>query len=452
MEVSIEFENSRVNISLHPDESERNSTYAKKMAAEMRFSIAAPENVDFSNMHPDHLALIILLACHPFCMGDLHVPLHVSKEFSHACGIFTRYTPNFLSNKLKSYNPNSNGRPGLAFSGGMDSTAALALMPDSTIPIFLNRPMVSDSTLYNKSAAEATLAFLKAKKKPYVSVTTDVEFIRNPIGFPTDLASGIPAIALASHLNLDAIGYGTVLESAYRVGHEKSRDYEFSSHYRVWGSLFSSAGIPLILPVSGVSEVGTSKIVKNSIYRGMARSCIRGQWPHSCNKCWKCFRKQLIEDAIDGRTMSDKEFIKSINSREVVRKLMSRFVPHENVLAWAVQSMKRGPILNSFYEQLVGSTYDTSHLTSFYEPSLDLIPTKYQSFVRQELLKHLLPMDDNTGKRMLEQDFTEYMTSETHENNVAIFRKKIPYLSKKFATWAAPLSMLSPAGDPISKS
>ena len=61
-------------------------------------------------------------------------------------------------------------------------------------------------------------------------------------------------------------------------------------------------------------------------------------------------------------------------------------------------------------------------------------------------------MDDNTGKRMLEQDFTEYMTSETHENNVAIFRKKIPYLSKKFATWAAPLSLFSPAKDPMSKS
>ena len=35
------------------------------------------------------------------------------------------------------------------------------------------------------------------------------------------------------------------------------------------GPSFSAAGIPLILPVSGVSEVGTSMIVRSSGYRGM---------------------------------------------------------------------------------------------------------------------------------------------------------------------------------------
>jgi hypothetical protein len=445
MEATIEFEDSRVNFFLRPTESERKSTYGEKMATEMQFSIVAPANVDFSEMHCDHLALIVLLACHPFSVGDLNIPLNVSKNFYNACKIFTRYTPHFLSNDGRAYTSNSNSKPGLAFSGGMDSTAALALMPESTIPIFLNRPSKSDSTLYNKSAAEATLAFIKAKKRPVISVTTDVEFIRDPTGFPTDLASGIPAVALASHLNLDAIGYGTVLESAYRVGHEKSRDYEFSSHYRVWGPLFSAAGIPLFLPVSGVSEVGTSKIVRGSSYRGMARSCIRGQWPNPCNKCWKCFRKQLIDDAISGKTMTDKEFISSIKSREVRTKLISKFIPHENVLAWAINAMKRGPILDAFYDRLVGATYDTSHLSSFYKPSIELIPGKYRLHVLEELRKYLPVMDEEVGLNMLQQDFTQHIESESHHKRVAEFKSKLPYSSKRLATLTAPLIVSLPS-------
>lgn len=452
MEVDIEFEDSRINFFLQPSESERNSTYGEKLADEMRFSIVAPKGIDFSEIHCDHMALIVLLACHPFSVGDLNIPLSVSKKFFEACKIFTRYTPRFLSSDERPYTSKSNSKPGLAFSGGMDSTAALALMPESTIPIFLNRPKKSDTTLYNKSAAEATLAFIKAKGTPFFSITTDVEFIRNPIGFPTDLAAGIPAIALASQLNLDAIGYGTVLESAYRVGHEKSRDYEFSSHYRVWGPLFSSAGIPLILPVSGVSEVGTSMIVRSSSYRGMARSCIRGQWPHPCNKCWKCFRKQLIDDALEGKTMNDTEFLKSLKHREVAMKLMSIFIPHENVLAWALEKMNRGPILNTLYERLVGSTYDTSHLSSFYKPSIELIPGKYRLHILEQLNKYLPAMNDEIRQIMLKQDFSHYMNSEPHQKKVAAFNSIMPYSNKRLATLTAPLIVSSPSAEEKSRS
>jgi hypothetical protein len=134
MEVDIEFEDSRVNFLLQPSESERNSTYGGKLADEMRFSIVAPEKVNFSEMHCDHMALIVLLACHPFSVGDLNIPLSVSSNFFEACKIFTRYTPRFLSSDERPYTSESNSKPGLAFSGGMDSTAALALMPESTIP------------------------------------------------------------------------------------------------------------------------------------------------------------------------------------------------------------------------------------------------------------------------------------------------------------------------------
>ena len=422
MEVRLEIEQTRIHVELLPSEEELSSVYSEKMASVLQFSIAASGPVDFRLVHNDHLALIILLAAHPFAKGDLTVPLHVSPLFTKACDVFSRYRPVFLSATNKPYTPRSTGRPGLAFSGGMDSTAALALLPSTTVPVFLDRPHRAKTTLYNKSAAKATLAFLEAKNTPNISLSTDVEFIRNPIGFPTDLASGIPAIALATHFNFDSIGYGTVMESAYRIGHEKARNYYHSPHYRLWSPLFSSAGIPLILPVAGVSEIGTSTIVHHSQYRDMARSCIRGQWPRSCNECWKCFRKQLIDQAIKGQTMSDEELIQAIQSKEVASKLSSDFISHENVLGWTLEKMDRGPLLELLYQRLVASTYSLIHLDSYYSPAIELIPPKYRLHVLEQLRKYLPEMDVETQQQMVIQDFSTYVESSIYKSKLNAFK------------------------------
>lgn len=418
MEVKIELEQARIVVSLFASKEERDSTYGEKMAESLEFSIASNGPFDFRNVHNDHLALIVLLAAHPFAVGRFPIPLHVSKQFKEATGIFSRYRPEFLSDSEKPYTPKSDGRPGLAFSGGMDSTAALALMPSKTVPVFLDRPHRANTTLYNKSAAKATLAFLEAKGIPNIAISTDVEFIRKPVGFPTDLASGIPVLALASHFQFDSVGFGTVMESAYRIGHEKSRNYVEAPHYKVWAPLFEAAGLPLFLPVAGVSEVGTSTIVHRSPYRGMARSCIRGDWPQTCDNCWKCFRKQLIEHGINQTDFNDHQFLKSLQSKEVVSKLSAEFISHENVLGWALNKIQRGPKLNVLYDRLVASTYSLHHLETFYPPAIDLVPPKYKLHVLEKLRTYLPEMEEVDQKRMLGQDFTNYLTTPHHRQNV----------------------------------
>jgi len=418
MEVRIELEQSRIVVSLSASQEERDSVYGEKMAEKLDFSIASNGPVDLRTVHDDHLALIVLLAVHPFAIGKLSIPLHVSKQFEEATKIFSRYRPEFLSVSGKPYTSKSDGKPGLAFSGGMDSTAALLLMPNKTVPVFLDRPHRANTTLYNKSAAKATLAFLESKGVPNISISTDVEFIRNPVGFPTDLATGIPVLALASHFQFDSVGFGTVMESAYRIGHEKSRNYIESAHYKVWAPLFSAAGLPLFLPVAGVSEVGTSTIVHRSPYRGMARSCIRGNWPRTCNNCWKCFRKQLIEHGINQTEFNDNQFLSSLQSKEVVSKLSAEFISHENVLGWALNKIERGPKLEVLFNRLVASTYPLNHLDSFYPPATELVPPKYRLHVLEQLRSYLPEMQEADQKRMIEQDFSDLVKSEQHQEKV----------------------------------
>lgn len=418
MEVRIELEQARIVVSLSASKEERESIYGEKMADSLEFSIASNGPFDFRMVHEDHLALIVLLAAHPFAIGKLSIPLHVSKQFEEATRIFSRYQPEFLSPSVKPYTSKSEGKPGLAFSGGMDSTAALVLMPKKTVPVFLDRPHRDNTTLYNKSAAKATLAFLEAKGVPNIAISTDVEFIRSPVGFPTDLATGIPVLALASHFQFDSIGFGTVMESAYRIGHKKSRNYIESPHYKVWAPLFSAAGLPLFLPVAGVSEVGTSAIVHRSPYRGMARSCIRGDWPQTCNNCWKCFRKQLIEHGINQTDFNDQQFLNSLQSKEVVSKLSAEFISHENVLGWALDKIERGPKLDVLFNRLIASTYPLDHLDAFYPPALDLIPPKYRLHISEQLRTYLPEMKAADQSRMIEQDFTEYLKTPQHQKNV----------------------------------
>ena len=101
MEVRIELEQARIVVSLSASKEERSSIYGEKMAESLEFSIASNGPIDLRSVHNDHLALIVLLAAHPFAIGRLPVPLHVSKQFEEATRIFSRYKPEFLSSSGK---------------------------------------------------------------------------------------------------------------------------------------------------------------------------------------------------------------------------------------------------------------------------------------------------------------------------------------------------------------
>ena len=53
-----------------------------------------------------------------------------------------------------------------------------------------------------------------------------------------DRANGVPIILLAKDLDIDSIGYVTVLESTYGIGHEEFRDYPNKPHHKFYGDIF----------------------------------------------------------------------------------------------------------------------------------------------------------------------------------------------------------------------
>ena len=124
MEVRIELEQARIVVSLSASKEERSSIYGEKMAESIEFSIASNGPIDLRSVHNDHLALIVLLAAHPFAIGRLPVPLHVSKQFEEATRIFSVINRNFCP-VLETAHCKIQWETWSGFFRGMDSTAYL---------------------------------------------------------------------------------------------------------------------------------------------------------------------------------------------------------------------------------------------------------------------------------------------------------------------------------------
>jgi hypothetical protein len=376
---------------------------------ENKFTTHLPKGITIDDVHPDHLALIALLVCHPFTQQKITIPWGVSNRFAESCSKISKYEVRFEHTNAQPYNT-SNGRPALAFSGGADSTASLLVMPKNTLSVFMDRPLKRKASMYNKSAAYATVKHAQKEGFEVLKLQCDVEYVRQPLGFPTDLVPSIPIITLAASHNIDSVAFGTVMESAYRIGHEKARDYANSHHYRFWGRMFAAAGIPLYLPVAGVSEVGTSIIVNATSFHDYTRSCIRGEWPKSCEQCWKCFRKNMLDAKISGKPISEDYLHSGLLIPEVQKKMNAFPVSHENVLSWALfgTENKTSQLLK---DRLEGTNRNLEFLSSFYPPSLDLMPEQHRAETEKLLNRFLKPMKKDFWNVITEHKMTEWLES-----------------------------------------
>ena len=306
---------------------------SKSQMAKRSCYLRGPSDWDLSEIHPDHLALSALLIVRPWFNKSLKLSFGVSQRFADACQeIKITVTP--VDSQIVPYDSDSAEYIGLAFSGGADSTAALSVLPPSTIPFFLDRPD-SGGSLYSKQAALRSVNKLSQLGYDCQIVECDLESIREPLGFPTDLSNGVPAILLAKRMKLFGIAYGTVLESLYGLGRMQYKEYSETSHYKSWWNVFLQSGLPLSYPTGGISEVGTELICSKSSIGNLAQSCIRGTAMEPCNFCWKCFRKQTVRVAL---RVVDEDMQKTHNllkSKEVRTKLRQLPISHENVLIFS---------------------------------------------------------------------------------------------------------------------
>lgn len=388
LKVTCDLEGRRLTFTFQFEEDEPKSTSAKMVGNQ--FFVELPKEVGMDDIHPDHLALCSFLVARPWLVKNITFPRPVSQKFATAIEVF-RLKVGPINQEVIPYCSNQGEYLGLAFSGGADSTAALAVLPNTTIPVFLNRPL-TEKSLYNKNAAIESCNNLKKIGYRCLTVSCDLELLRKPVGFPTDLANGVPAIVLAQHLNLFGISYGTVFESIYGLGRIKYKDYEETSHKRMWWHVFEAAGLPLSFPVAGISEVGTELICSKAEIGSIARSCIRGSAKIPCYNCWKCFRKSTLRVSL-GLECENTDLTKQlIENKEVKTKLSKLPISHENVLLYAFSRLRLTNYPKEFNARFAHD-YDLAFLERWYVPSSRYVDARIRDDVILSIKKYLEPMD-----------------------------------------------------------
>lgn len=372
------------------------------------FAAEMPPGWEADRTHPDLLATAAFLAVRPFVGEAIRFPVGISSRLAAALPIPAGPTDPGL--EPRSLPPG--GVPALAFSGGMDSTAALALLPPAAESVHLLRHtprlLAAGGSLrrilvprrrrlhlkYRPEAALHAVEGIRRLGRVAHIVPCDIEFLGLPIGFPVDIANAVPALLLADLRRYDSIAFGTVMESAYSVGRARFADYAQRQHYLQYGPLLAALGMPLHQVTAGISEVGTTRIVSASPYTGVAQSCVRGRPGEPCLNCYKCFRKTLLTAAASGTEIDDALADRLFRIPEAQAQMRRPWMKHENVLAYATHHYHgTHRALRLLRRRVRGDTLPVRWMERWYPPAADLLPAHRRAEAVETIRRALPPMN-----------------------------------------------------------
>ncbi|MGI5492252.1 DUF6395 domain-containing protein [Microtetraspora malaysiensis] len=218
--------------------------------------------------------------------------------------------------------PRTGNRLAISYSGGADSVAVAAILPDAPLVHFqrISHPRVPNRWTHYRSDVLARLAARTGRE--LTVVRSDLEFLLaypRP-GYPEHHAVAAGALLLADELDLGGIAMGYELGSRWLGGDRYlcryTPDNPMWAPEGRWGRVFAAAGLPVVLPVGGVSEAVTMRVALESEFRDLVRWCLRGSGDGPCGTCGKCLYKELIQAAVERRPLATTVTAKSAVARK----------------------------------------------------------------------------------------------------------------------------------------
>ena len=275
---------------------------------------------------------------------------------------------------------------GLAFSGGVDSTAAMLLLEGLDMELFYHERTGFEKTMMKQDNA---LHLFNNMEKKVWRIRSNQEIIKEreagKRGFSTDYCVGIAIILMADILDFGYFSTGQMMESTNLRRGYRYRPFQKTKFWLTFSPMFSRAGLTLLGPVFSCSEVITNKIVEQSKYKDLAQSCVRGTGGVGCNECYKCFRKNLIRGIAPG-----------VPSFEVNYVLSVRPLKQAASLIYAMNKFKVNiPAIEEYQEMKL------KFIEGYYPPILYLLPEKIRKIVLNNLTKYKIsPMTSEDVKEM----------------------------------------------------
>ena len=264
-------------------------------------------------------------------------------------------------------------RPGLSFSGGVESTAAMLLMPRNTVMAYHERDF--ESMLKHDNAHRFIKRLRWSRLRRIHVIKSDHEKIRtnwgNMNGFSTDLACAVHLILLADYFDLDSIAVGMPIDNSWLAGGKVFRDFPNCNWFRKWAPPFKAAGLEINLVVNMISQAGCLEVVRKKGLANWAQSCLRAPAGQTCGRCWKCFFKNsLLGHEIDVTSVEIQQF----SSTEPLK-----------TAAMVLYATKKTGMFDDLEQLQRFKHIDLDWFDGIYEPGLELVPEKYRQRVAENL-------------------------------------------------------------------
>jgi len=355
------------------------------------------------DVHPDLLALLAWTVIAPWTRRRVAFDRPISAAFATALHDGWGVEAGPVDDGLA---PRPRGAElAISYSGGADSAAVAAILPDAPFVTFqrVSHPRRPNRWTHYRSDTLVRLA--QATGRDVTVVQSDLEFVLSypRPGYPEHHAVMAGAILLADRMDLGGIALGYEIGSRWlgggRYTHRYSPDNPMWSAHGRWGTLFSAAGIPMVLPVAGISEAMTMKIALGSKLREQVRWCLRGDTQSACGKCGKCLYKELIQAAIEGRPLRTE-----ITADRPVAAKWQRRPPYggQEMIEYGcarVPGIEHTPFAKA-NEYLRPTIESTRWLERCYPPALEEIPEPWREPVTRYMTANFELMDADDRRRV----------------------------------------------------
>ena len=144
----------------------------------------------------------------------------------------------------------------------------------------------------------------------------------------------------------------------------------------------SSVGLDIVLPIGGISQASTVRLVQEAGLGDVVSSCLRAPFP-GCGRCWKCFHKHTLL----GREAD-------FNAREIQTFLAKRPIKTATHVLWWIGEHDRWDLIPDL-EHL--KDHDLSAWTTHYAPAFELLPDWIRDHVQQAVERSIPRMPDDAA-------------------------------------------------------
>ncbi len=300
--------------------------------------------------------------------------------------------------------PRTGSRLAISYSGGADSVAVAAILPDAPFIHFqrISHPRVPNRWTHYRSDVLARLA--RETGRELTVVQSDLEFVlKYPRpGYPEHHAVAAGALLLADDLDLGGLAFGYELGSRWLGGDryllKYTPDNPMWAPHGAWGRLFEAAGLPIVLPVGGVSEAVTMRIALESGLAAQVRWCLRGDGG-PCGTCGKCLYKELIQAAVERRPLRT-----SLTATGSEGRKWQEPPPYggQEMIEYGCAHIPG--IEETLFARAAGYLQATEQSTRWlercYPPAIDEIPERWRKRVDSYMAEHVGLMNHDEARRV----------------------------------------------------